>query len=50
MVTRLAGRCLPGARQALRRIADGVDVITYLGDYFRRRLAAVIGERRSWYS
>ncbi len=36
---------LPGARQALRRIADGVDVITYLGDYFRHRLAAVIGDR-----
>ncbi|MEO6701425.1 MAG: glycosyltransferase family 4 protein [Jatrophihabitantaceae bacterium] len=36
---------LPGARQALRRIADGVDVITYLGEYFRRRLAAVVGER-----
>jgi phosphatidylinositol alpha-1,6-mannosyltransferase len=36
---------LPGGRQALRRIADGVDVITYLGDYFRRRLAAVIGQR-----
>jgi phosphatidyl-myo-inositol dimannoside synthase len=29
---------LPGARSALRRIARGVDVITYLGDYFRVRL------------
>lgn len=36
---------LPGARQALRRIAEHVDVITYLGDYFRRRLASVIGDR-----
>ena len=36
---------LPGARYALRRIADGCDVITYLGEYFRRRLAAAIGDR-----
>jgi phosphatidylinositol alpha-1,6-mannosyltransferase len=34
---------LPGARQALRRIADGCDAITYLGEYFRRRLAPVVG-------
>jgi phosphatidyl-myo-inositol dimannoside synthase len=33
---------LPGARSALRRIARGVDVITYLGDYFRVRLARVV--------
>ncbi|HJQ01350.1 MAG TPA: glycosyltransferase family 4 protein [Jatrophihabitans sp.] len=36
---------LPGARQLLRRIATGVDVLTYLGEYTRRRLAAVVGDR-----
>jgi phosphatidylinositol alpha-1,6-mannosyltransferase len=36
---------LPGARQLLRRIGTGVDVVTYLGDYFRSRLAPVIGDR-----
>ncbi len=30
---------LPGARQLLRRIGDTVDVVTYLGEYFRTRLA-----------
>lgn len=35
---------LPGARQALRRIGDGCDVVTYLGDYFRRRLAGPLGD------
>jgi phosphatidylinositol alpha-1,6-mannosyltransferase len=35
---------LPGARAALRRIARGVDVMTYLGEYQRRRLAAVVGD------
>lgn len=34
---------LPGARQALRRIGDTVDVVTYLGDYTRRRLAGAFG-------
>jgi phosphatidylinositol alpha-1,6-mannosyltransferase len=34
---------LPGARQALRRIGAGCDVVTYLGEYFRARLAKVIG-------
>ncbi|HWS36798.1 MAG TPA: glycosyltransferase family 4 protein [Actinoplanes sp.] len=29
---------LPGARTALRRIADGTDVLTYLGEYQRTRL------------
>jgi len=29
---------LPAARGLLRRIGDGVDVITYLGDYFKARL------------
>jgi phosphatidylinositol alpha-1,6-mannosyltransferase len=31
---------LPGARGLLRRIGDGVDVLTYLGEYTRRRIAA----------
>jgi phosphatidylinositol alpha-1,6-mannosyltransferase len=30
---------LPGARALLRRIGDEVDVVTYLGEYFRVRLA-----------
>ncbi|GAA1413387.1 glycosyltransferase family 4 protein [Catellatospora coxensis] len=38
---------LPGARSALRRIADGNDVLTYLGDYQRVRLAKALGERTS---
>ena len=33
---------LPGARGLLRRIGDQVDVVTYLGDYFRVRLARVL--------
>jgi len=33
---------LPGARQALRRIGREVDVLTYLGEYTRRRLARVL--------
>jgi phosphatidylinositol alpha-1,6-mannosyltransferase len=36
---------LPGARQLLRRIAEQVDVLTYLGEYTRQRLAAVLGPR-----
>jgi phosphatidylinositol alpha-1,6-mannosyltransferase len=36
---------LPGARTLLRRIADGTDVVTYLGEYFRTRLAPVLGDR-----
>lgn len=36
---------LPAARGALRRIADGCDVLTYLGEYQRTRLAAALGER-----
>jgi phosphatidyl-myo-inositol dimannoside synthase len=36
---------LPGARAVLRRIAAGVDVVTYLGEYTRRRLAPVVGGR-----
>jgi len=33
---------LPGARSLLRRIGDQVDVVTYLGDYFRTRLARAL--------
>ncbi len=36
---------LPGARAVLRRIAAGCDVVTYLGEYTRRRLARALGER-----
>jgi len=36
---------LPGSRQLLRRIGDGVDVVTYLGGYTRDRLAPVLGPR-----
>lgn len=34
---------LPGARQVLRRIGRDVDVVTYLGDYTKRRLAPALG-------
>jgi len=34
---------LPGARQALRRVGDGSDVVTYLAEYFRARLANTLG-------
>jgi phosphatidyl-myo-inositol dimannoside synthase len=33
---------LPGARALLRRIGDSVDVVTYLGEYFRIRLARAL--------
>jgi phosphatidylinositol alpha-1,6-mannosyltransferase len=36
---------LPGARQALRRIGAGCDVVTYLGEYFRHRLERTMGRR-----
>lgn len=36
---------LPLARQALRHIGDRVDVVTYLGDYTRRRLSSAFGSR-----
>ncbi|GAA3397869.1 glycosyltransferase family 4 protein [Cryptosporangium minutisporangium] len=36
---------LPGPRQLLSRIADGVDVITYLGAYTRSKLAGPVGDR-----
>jgi phosphatidylinositol alpha-1,6-mannosyltransferase len=38
---------LPLARSALRRIADGCDVITYLTEYQRQRLAPIVGSRTS---
>src|SRR5438445_4672931 len=34
---------LPGARQALRRIGDACDVVTYLGDYTRSRIESAFG-------
>jgi phosphatidylinositol alpha-1,6-mannosyltransferase len=36
---------LPGARSALRRIGAGCDVVTYLGEYTRTRLASVLDGR-----
>jgi phosphatidylinositol alpha-1,6-mannosyltransferase len=33
---------LPAARQLLRRIGDGVDTLTYLGEYTRSRMAAAL--------
>ncbi len=33
---------LPGARSLLRRVGDEVDVVTYLGEYFRVRLARAL--------
>ena len=33
---------LPGARAMMRRIGEEVDVLTYLGEYFRVRLASVL--------
>jgi phosphatidylinositol alpha-1,6-mannosyltransferase len=33
---------LPGARNLLRRIGDEVDTVTYLGEYFRTRLARAL--------
>ena len=36
---------LPGARQALRRIGRDTDVVTYLGEYTRARLAPALGPR-----
>jgi phosphatidylinositol alpha-1,6-mannosyltransferase len=34
---------VPGGRQALRRIGTQCDIVTYLGEYFRRRLAPALG-------
>lgn len=33
---------LPGPRQVLRRIGNGVDVVTYLGEYTRSRIASAL--------
>jgi phosphatidyl-myo-inositol dimannoside synthase len=38
---------LPGARTLLRRIGRGADVVTYLGEYTRSRLARVLGGHTS---
>ncbi|MCA1218513.1 glycosyltransferase family 4 protein [Streptomyces sp. 8L] len=35
----------PGARQVMRRIGEHVDVVTYLGEYTRRRIAPALGPR-----
>ncbi|WOX15485.1 glycosyltransferase family 4 protein [Streptomyces sp. N50] len=35
----------PGARQLLRGVGNGVDVVTYLGDYTRDRIAPALGPR-----
>jgi len=34
---------LPGSRQLLRRIGEGTDTLTYLGEYTRSRIAAAVG-------
>ncbi|KJS63622.1 glycosyltransferase family 4 protein [Streptomyces rubellomurinus] len=34
---------LPGSRQLLRRIGAGTDVLTYLGEYTRSRIAGAVG-------
>ncbi|MEP6599071.1 MAG: glycosyltransferase family 4 protein [Actinomycetota bacterium] len=39
----VAWAMLPGTRQVLRRIGRQCDVITYLGEYTRRRLAPALG-------
>ena len=36
---------LPGARTLLRRIGDEVDTMTYLGEYFRTRLARALSPK-----
>ncbi|GAA3985602.1 glycosyltransferase family 4 protein [Actinomadura viridis] len=36
---------LPGARGLLRRIGDGVDTLTYLGEYTRSRMARAVSPR-----
>ncbi|MFB7213309.1 glycosyltransferase family 4 protein [Streptomyces sp. NPDC056255] len=35
----------PGARTLMRRIGDGVDVVTYLGQYTRARIEPALGPR-----
>lgn len=34
---------LPGSRQLLRRIGEGTDTLTFLGEYTRSRIAAALG-------
>ncbi len=36
---------LPGSRQVMQRIAAGLDVVTYISDYTRDRLAPALGGR-----
>jgi phosphatidyl-myo-inositol dimannoside synthase len=36
---------LPGARQLLRRIATGLDLLTYISEYTHARLAPALGDR-----
>jgi phosphatidylinositol alpha-1,6-mannosyltransferase len=36
---------LPGARSMMRRIADGLDVLTYISEYTHRRLAPALADR-----
>ncbi len=36
---------LPGARSAMRRIAGGLDVLTYISEYTRSRLAPALADR-----
>ncbi|MFD4243549.1 glycosyltransferase family 4 protein [Streptomyces sp. NPDC058525] len=36
---------VPGARRLLRRVGDSVDVVTYLGEYTRARIAPALGPR-----
>ncbi|MFG2620287.1 glycosyltransferase family 4 protein [Streptomyces sp. NPDC048507] len=36
---------LPAARQLLRRIGEGTDTLTYLGEYTRARIASAVTER-----
>jgi glycosyltransferase involved in cell wall biosynthesis len=36
---------LPGSRQVMQRIASGLDVVTYISDYTRVRLAPALGAR-----
>ena len=33
----------PGTRQVLRRVGDGLDALTYLGEYTRARIAGALG-------
>ncbi len=36
---------LPGSRQLMRRIASGLDVVTYISEYTHRRLAPALADR-----